>query len=292
VAIQPRPGSGPPGGCAGSDHGPRPDRARLQQHRVPAPARAVRARGRGHAPHRPARGPRARQPWKRERAGRLLPPVLPAGYRQVARQARLSAPAQANRPYTSSSAMAVASPPPMHRLATPRLPPRASRAASRVATIRAPLAPIGWPRAQAPPLTFSFSRGIASSLSAIIATTAKASLISKRSTSSTDQPARFSAFCTAGTGAVVKSAGSWAWAPCPTTRATTFRPSFSATEARVITRAAAPSLIEEALAAVIAPSLAKAGFRLGIFAGSAFRGCSSALTVSTPLRPATSTGTI
>src|SRR5205814_4377252 len=41
-----------------------------------------------------------------------------------------------------SRAMAVASPPPMQREATPRLAPRASRAASRVAIIRAPEAPI------------------------------------------------------------------------------------------------------------------------------------------------------
>src|SRR3546814_4181139 len=49
-----------------------------------------------------------------------------------------------------STAIAVASPPPMHREATPRLAPRAFRAFKRVTTRRAPLAPIGWPRAHAP----------------------------------------------------------------------------------------------------------------------------------------------
>src|SRR6202012_6124150 len=62
-----------------------------------------------------------------------------------------------------SIALATASPPPMQRLATPRFSPRASSADRSVAMTRAPEAPIGWPSAQAPPLTFSFSCGIASS---------------------------------------------------------------------------------------------------------------------------------
>jgi hypothetical protein len=63
-------------------------------------------------------------------------------------------------------------------------------------------------------------------------------------------------------------------------------------EARVRTKAAAPSLIEEALAAVIVPSLAKAGLRLGILEASPLAGCSSLETVSLPLRVLTSTATI
>ena len=43
----------------------------------------------------------------------------------------------------SSIAIAVASPPPMHRLATPRFSPRVSSAPISVATMRAPDAPIG-----------------------------------------------------------------------------------------------------------------------------------------------------
>ena len=49
--------------------------------------------------------------------------------------------------------------------------------------------PMGWPSAQAPPFTFSFSCGMPISCMATIGTTAKASLTSHRSTSSTDQPA-------------------------------------------------------------------------------------------------------
>jgi hypothetical protein len=60
----------------------------------------------------------------------------------------------------------------------------------------------------------------------------------------------------------------------------------------VITIAAAPSEIEEALAAVIVPSLAKAGFSDGILDASPLAGCSSLSTRVGPLRPAISTATI
>src|ERR1041385_945488 len=78
----------------------------------------------------------------------------------------------------SSSAMAVASPPPMHRLATPRLRPFLRSAPISVTRMRAPEAPIGWPRAHAPPWTFTFSCGRPCSRIAAMVTTAKASLIS------------------------------------------------------------------------------------------------------------------
>ncbi len=151
---------------------------------------------------------------------------------------------------------------------------------------------MGWPSAQAPPFTFNLSRGMPRSRMAIIATTAKASFTSQRSTSSARQPARSSAARMAGTGAVVKRPGSWAWAPCATIRATGVRPRRSAVLSRIITSAAAPSEMEEAFAAVIAPSLAKAGLSVGILAGSAVSGCSSRVTVVEPLRPGTSTGVI
>jgi hypothetical protein len=57
-----------------------------------------------------------------------------------------------------------------------------------------------------------------------------------------------------------------------------------------MTRAAAPSLMELALAAVTVPSLLNAGLRVGILAASALAGCSSAATVSLPLRVVTVTG--
>ena len=127
---------------------------------------------------------------------------------------------------------------------------------------------------------------------AIIGTMAKASLTSHRSTSSGVQPAFFSAFCRAKTGAVVNRLGSWAWAAWATTRAMGVRPRAWAVDWRIITRAAAPSEMEAAEAAVIVPSLPKAGFRLGILDGSDLVGCSSRSTTTTPLRVLTSTGVI
>src|SRR5450759_1316617 len=88
----------------------------------------------------------------------------------------------------SSIAIAVASPPPMHRLAMPRLPRVLRKAPISVTRMRAPEAPMGWPRAQAPPWMLTFSCGRPCSFIAAMATTAKASLISYRSTVPALQP--------------------------------------------------------------------------------------------------------
>ncbi len=58
---------------------------------------------------------------------------------------------------TSSMIMAAASPPPMQIAASPRLRPRSRSAWIRVTMRRAPLAPMGCPRATAPPLTLILS---------------------------------------------------------------------------------------------------------------------------------------
>jgi len=50
-----------------------------------------------------------------------------------------------------SMAIAVASPPPMHKDAMPRLLPVLSSAFIKVTMSRPPEAPIGWPNAHAPP---------------------------------------------------------------------------------------------------------------------------------------------
>src|SRR5689334_5371724 len=113
-------------------------------------------------------------------------------------------------PHARSTQSAMPSPPPMQSEATPRLASRASIAASNVTSTRAPEAPMGCPSAQAPPLTFKLSNGMPSSRIAINGTTAKASLISQRSTPLTFQPARSSAFLIAGTGAEVNFDGCWA----------------------------------------------------------------------------------
>src|SRR5258705_2990328 len=84
--------------------------------------------------------------------------------------------------HSPSTAIAVASPPPMHRLATPRFIPYLRSAPISVTRMRAPEAPIGWPSAHAPPCTLTLSCGRPCSFIAAIVTTAKASLISKRAT--------------------------------------------------------------------------------------------------------------
>src|SRR6266852_6618205 len=92
------------------------------------------------------------------------------------------------RYHAISIAMAVASPPPMHRLAMPRLPPVFLSAPIRVTRMRAPEAPIGWPSAHAPPWMLTLSCGRPCSFIAAMVTTAKASLISYRSTLPALQP--------------------------------------------------------------------------------------------------------
>ena len=83
-------------------------------------------------------------------------------------------------------------------------------------------------------------------------------------------------FSIAPTGAVVNQRGSPAWLACATMRATGFSPRFGGNIfARASTSAAAPSEIDDEFAAVTVPSFAKAGLSVGIFAGSARRGCSS-----------------
>lgn len=53
--------------------------------------------------------------------------------------------------YNNSIAIAVASPPPIHKDATPRFLRCCFNAWINVTRIRAPEAPMGWPNAQAPP---------------------------------------------------------------------------------------------------------------------------------------------
>src|SRR5262245_24386563 len=178
----------------------------------------------------------------------------------------------------SSSAIAVASPPPMHRLATPRFSPYLRSAPISVTTMRAPEAPIGWPSAQAPPCTFTLSCGRPCSFIAAMVTTANASLISYRSTCLAFQPVFSNSFLSAPTGAVVNQPGSCACVAWPTTVASGASPRASALARRIITSAAAPSEIELEFAAVTVPSLRNAGLSVGIFSRFALNGCSSSST--------------
>ncbi len=92
-------------------------------------------------------------------------------------------------------------------------------------------------------------------------------------------------------GATVNCAGSCACAAMATIFATGCWPLALATLSRLRTTAAAPSEIEEEVAAVIVPSLAKAGRSWGILSGRPLPGCSSCSTVTSPLRVEKVTGT-
>ncbi len=116
-------------------------------------------------------------------------------------------------------ATAVPSPPPMHSVATPRFWPRAFSACISVTMMRAPLAPIGWPSAQAPPCTLTMSCDTPSSCISAIGTTAKASFTSHRSTSFTLQPVFWNSLATAPTGAVENHSGCCACVAWATMRA-------------------------------------------------------------------------
>ncbi|EWS52414.1 hypothetical protein X551_04802 [Methylibium sp. T29] len=63
-------------------------------------------------------------------------------------------------------------------------------------------------------------------------------------------------------------------------------------EARISTSAAAPSEMLDEVAAVIVPSLPKAGFSAVILSSLALKGCSSRSTATSPALPASVTGAI
>ncbi len=109
----------------------------------------------------------------------------------------------------------------------------------------------------------------------------------------TVQPAFFSADCEAVTGPMPMIAGSTPVVAHDTMRASGFTPRFLASSALINTKAAAPSLMPEALPAVTEPSLAKAGRSLANDSAVVpWRGNSSVSTTTSPLRVFTVTATI
>jgi hypothetical protein len=95
------------------------------------------------------------------------------------------------------------------------------------------------------------------------------------------------------TGAVVNHSGAWAKPLWATIRASGSRPFSSAAAALVMTRAAAPSEMEDELAAVtVPPSRRKAGRISGILSSSQRNGSSSLSTRVSVRRVRTRTGTI
>ena len=159
--------------------------------------------------------------------------------------------------------------------------------------MRAPVAPIGCPSAMAPPFTFTFDVSQPICRLTAIACEANASLISIRSRSFGSQPARARHRLDAGTGPMPMYFGSTPAEAKLLMRAIGFRPSSLAFFALVTSTMAAPSLMPEALPAVTVPSLAKAGRSLASASSVVpWRGCSSASTVTGPLRVSIVTGTI
>ena len=147
--------------------------------------------------------------------------------------------------------------------------------------------------AMAPPLTLTFSTSQPISRLTQMAWAAKASLASMRSRSPVRQPAFSSAFFEAGMGPVPMMEGSTpAWAQ-ETMRASGSRPRLRASDWRMSTTQAAPSLMPEALPAVTVPPRLKAGRRAARLSGvTPSRIYSSSPTTVSPLRVLTVTGVI
>ncbi len=158
--------------------------------------------------------------------------------------------------------------------------------------MRAPLHPIGWPRAIAPPLTLSRSGSKPSSRSTASTWAANASLSSIRSMSSSETRVLSSRLRTAGTGPMPMISGC-----TPSTRELTHRaigstPSLSAVSPARTSIEAAPSVIPLEFPAVTDPL---SGSKTGLSSANPSvvtpaRGCSSRSIVSVPFRVSISTG--
>mmetsp|Transcript_15030 Transcript_15030/g.28600 ORF Transcript_15030/g.28600 Transcript_15030/m.28600 type:complete len:223 (+) Transcript_15030:372-1040(+) len=177
--------------------------------------------------------------------------------------------------------------------ATPIFPSFCLSTCRSVTRMRAPEQPIGWPRPTAPPLTFTLDASRPRSLLLARDTTEKASLISQKSTSVTDTPARSRAIGMALEGAVVNLRGSCAASAKPLMVASGVNPFFSANAREATISAAAPSFKEDALAAVTVPSFLNAGRREGTLSAlSLWYSSSSLIILGSPLLWGMATSTI
>ena len=119
--------------------------------------------------------------------------------------------------------------------------------------MRAPVAPIGWPSAIAPPLTLTRERSSGSSRAQAITWAANASLSSMRSMSERLRPVFFKRAFIAGTGPIPIRAGSTPAEVHAVRRASGSTPAFFAISSVARTRAAAPSVIPEEFPAWTVP---------------------------------------
>src|ERR1700685_4060331 len=156
-------------------------------------------------------------------------------------------------------------PPPTHMVSRPMVLSWNWRLLMRVVAIRAPVIPNGWPTAIAPPFTLSRDGSMPSSRDDGMTCAANASLISTRSTSSIDIPARPSACLTASMGPRPMISGESPLTPVATIRASGVRPSSAALVSLITTSAAAPSLSGQQFPAVTVPCSRNTGLRAEIF---------------------------
>ena len=141
-------------------------------------------------------------------------------------------------------------PPPIQSVAKPFLEFLLSISCKSVTNTLVPEAPIGCPRAMAPPLTFTFSLGIPKSFITAKLCAANASFDSTKSKSLISQPAFFKACFDAGIGPDPIKDGSTPHVAQETILPNGFKFLFLASLAFIKTNAAAPSLIPEALPGV------------------------------------------
>src|SRR6267154_5193888 len=92
---------------------------------------------------------------------------------------------------TASYIPAAPIPPPTHIVTIPYFALRRGISRSKVAVSLAPVQPSGWPRAMAPPLTFTLAGSMPRTFNTASDCAAKASFSSKRSMSSSERPAIF-----------------------------------------------------------------------------------------------------
>ena len=156
----------------------------------------------------------------------------------------------------------------------------------------APVAPTGWPSAIAPPFGFTRAASSPKALLTAKACAAKASLDSITSKSSTVRPVFCNRFCTAGMGPIPITAGRTPACAYPNTRARGRSPAICAAEACAKTKAAAPSLIPDALPAVTEPSFWNTGRNPANAASSVCLGCSSQIKSTLSRFTFTDTGVI
>ncbi|MCY1448266.1 hypothetical protein D9M71_649230 [compost metagenome] len=146
---------------------------------------------------------------------------------------------------------------PTHKVTSAVPAPLRSNSSSAVLTSMAPVAPSGWPRAIAPPLTLIRSWEMFSTRMYSSTTDAKASLSSNRSMSATPIPARLRARKEAGAGPSSMMVGSEPMEAKLRIRARGLRPRRSPASRLPTSTAAAPSTIPEELPAVCTWSISK-----------------------------------